>query len=140
MNLFLKIFLWFLAAVALMIGVSIFLTWTTQNEPIVSRFQNAVRNNMTIYSETAAQILENEGETELKIFLQIIKSSETIKGVALISERKKIVFNDGFEVEKNEELIDSALVSKNVEVNQQPQQDSRAAKNLTLITVKNMFY
>jgi len=33
MNLFLKIFLWFLTAIALMIGVVIFLNWSVQTEP-----------------------------------------------------------------------------------------------------------
>jgi uncharacterized protein YggT (Ycf19 family) len=38
MNLFVKVFLWFLAAIALMVLVVIFLTWTTQTDPVVSRF------------------------------------------------------------------------------------------------------
>lgn len=62
MNLFLKVFLWFLAAIALMVLVVIFLTWTTQTEPVVSRWQTSVINQTNIYAETARQIYENEGE------------------------------------------------------------------------------
>src|SRR4051812_3004254 len=35
MSLFLKIFLWFWLAIALLIGVFTFVSWTTQNEPFV---------------------------------------------------------------------------------------------------------
>ena len=68
MNLFLKIFLWFLAAVSLMIGIVIFINWTVQTEPVVSRWQVSVRNQMNIYAETAGQIYQNEGQTGLISF------------------------------------------------------------------------
>jgi two-component system sensor histidine kinase CpxA len=132
MNLFLKTFLWFLAAVGLLIGVSIFLAWTTQNEPIVSRFQNAVRNNMAIYSETAAQIFENEGEAGLKAFLQRLKKSEQIVGVAILDQEKKVVHNDGVEIESYSEMIETAWLSKEAEINLQPQQESKAVKSFKL--------
>jgi signal transduction histidine kinase len=62
MKLFVKIFLWFLAAVGLMIGVLIFVTRTFQTEPMVSRFERSTRNQMTAYGGTASQIAAAEGE------------------------------------------------------------------------------
>ena len=58
MKLFIKIFLWFLAATALMIGVIIFVTRTFQTDPMVSRGQRSTRNQMMIYSGTANQIVD----------------------------------------------------------------------------------
>ena len=66
MNLFFKIFLWFLAAISLMVGVTVFLNWTTQTEPVASRWQGSVRNQMTIFALTAAQVYDNEGEKGLR--------------------------------------------------------------------------
>jgi signal transduction histidine kinase len=84
MNLFFKIFLWFLAAVALMIGIVVFINWTVQTEPVVSRWQVSVRNQMNIYADTAAQIYNNEGEDGLKEFVHRILDAETVSEVDLI--------------------------------------------------------
>ena len=46
MKLFVKIFLWFLAAIALMVGVIIFVTRTFQTDPLFSRLQRSTRNQM----------------------------------------------------------------------------------------------
>lgn len=85
MNLFLKVFLWFLAAIALMVLVVIFLTWTTQTEPVVSRWQTSVINQTNIYAGTAKQIFENEGENGLNEFLIRIREAETIEEIGLIN-------------------------------------------------------
>ncbi|MBC7900869.1 MAG: hypothetical protein H7070_12550, partial [Saprospiraceae bacterium] len=69
MNLFLKIFLWFLAAIALMVGMVVFLNWTVQTEPVVSRWRNSITTQMTIYAATAAQVHDKEGEMGLNDFL-----------------------------------------------------------------------
>ncbi len=69
MKLFVKIFLWFLAAIALVVGVLMFVTRTFQTEPMVTRLQRSTRNQMTIYSGTATQIVNGEGEAGLRAFL-----------------------------------------------------------------------
>ena len=66
MKLFVKIFLWFLAAIALVVGVLMFVTRTFQTEPMVSRQQRSTRNQMTVYSGTATQIVNGEGEAGLR--------------------------------------------------------------------------
>ena len=48
MKLFLKIFLWFLAAIALMVVVVIFITRTFQTEPTFTRWQRGARSQLTV--------------------------------------------------------------------------------------------
>jgi signal transduction histidine kinase len=80
MNLFVKIFLWFMAAIAVMVGMVVFLNWTTQ-EPTGSRWQNSVRNQMNIFADTAAQIHDKEGEPGLTAFLDRIRDADTVSEV-----------------------------------------------------------
>jgi signal transduction histidine kinase len=107
MNLFIKIFLWFLAAIALMVGVVIFLTWTTQTEPVVSRWQSSVKNQTNIYAATAAQIYSSEGEKGLNEFLGRIRNSENIFDIELVKPgEQNRLFN-----EQNKDVL-SELIRK----------------------------
>ena len=92
MNLFLKIFLWFLAAIALMVGVIMFLSWTVQTEPVVSRWRISIRNQTTIYAATAGQIYAIQGEAGLTEFLERVRKSETIGEVDVIGENGKVCY------------------------------------------------
>lgn len=117
MNLFIKIFLWFLAAIALMVGVVIFLTWTTQTEPVVSRWQSSVKNQTNIYADTSAQIYKYEGEKGLDEFLNRIRNSENIKDIEiakninesrLVNERNREVLQNLYTkvIDENEPELD----------------------------------
>ncbi|MEP6704599.1 MAG: hypothetical protein ABJB34_07320, partial [Acidobacteriota bacterium] len=66
MNLFLKIFLWFLVASAVMVSVVMFLNWTVTTEPVVSRWQSSVRNQTALYAATIEQIYRAQGETGVR--------------------------------------------------------------------------
>lgn len=120
MNLFLKIFLWFLAAIAMMVGLVLFLNWTVQTEPVVSRWRISVRNQTTIYAETAAQIYEREGEPGFVQFLDRIRTSETVSEVDVIGPKGK-VWPEGASVESYSELIAQAQNSGGVEILNQPE-------------------
>ena len=85
MNLFVKIFLWFLAALGLMVGMVVFLNWTVQTEPVVSRWRVSTRNQTMIYAETAGEFLANEGEGPMMEFLARIRKAETINDVIVFS-------------------------------------------------------
>lgn len=89
MSLFLKIFLWFWLAMALVVSVLTFITWSTQSEPFQSRWQHAVSNTMKVYAATARQIHENEGEQGIGYFFQNLKNSSEIKRACLASEKDK---------------------------------------------------
>ena len=76
MKLFIKIFLWFLVAITLTNVVIVFVTRTFQTEPIINRFQRSTRNQMIIYSGTAMQIVNSEGEEGLRSFLTRLRDVE----------------------------------------------------------------
>ena len=86
MNLFVKIFLWFLAAVVLLIGVIFFLNWTVQTEPVVSRWRISLRNQTNIYADTAAYIYAHQGEEGMAAFLERLRKLETIGEVDMLPE------------------------------------------------------
>lgn len=131
MNLFLKIFLWFLAAIALMVGVVVFLNWTVQSEPVVSRWRISVRNQTNIYAETAAQIYATEGEKGLGEFLDRIRKPDTIGEVDLIGENGKAWLSEGVDADNYRDLIGKALNSNDVEIENYPE-TALSARQLTM--------
>lgn len=84
MKLFIKIFLWFLTAIALMFGVIIFVTRTFQTDPMFSRWQRSARTNISIYAGTSAQFYDVQGEPGLNQYLNRMRDSETIKELSII--------------------------------------------------------
>ena len=132
MNLFIKIFLWFLAAIALMVGVVIFLTYTTQTEPVVSRWQSSVKNQTNIYAATAAQIYGNEGENGLNEFLGRIRSSENINDIELIKLNGQNRLMNGQNDEILRDLIAKAFSSDQSELDFSSPEFGYSAKTLIL--------
>lgn len=130
MNLFLKIFLWFLAAIALMIGVMLFLNWTVQTEPVVSRWRVSVRNQTITYAETAVQIQRSEGDAGLNEFLERVRRHESIGEVDLIGEKGKLYLSQGVNADNYKELVGKALGSENVEIENYPE-TALSARQLT---------
>lgn len=116
MKLFVKIFLWFLIAIALMVGVVILLNWTVQTEPVVSRWRVSVRNQTSIYAETAAQIYERQGEAGLNEFLERIRKPDTIVEVDIIGENGKVWTVPGVTADTYKDLVARALSSDVVEI------------------------
>lgn len=131
MNLFFKIFLWFLAAIALMVGVVVFLNWTVQTEPVVSRWRISVRNQTNIYAATAAQIYAIQGETGLNEFLGRVRQPENIGEVIIIGENGKPWLSEGVDVESYRELVAKALASDTTEIENYPE-TALSARQLTL--------
>jgi len=132
MNLFFKIFLWFLAAIALMVGTVVFLNWTVQTEPVVSRWRNSVRNQMTIYAATAAQIHDSQGESGLEAFLNRLRNGDTISSVAVIRSDGRVLFAEETAVGNYREVVARAFQSGVVEIEVAPPEPSLAAKQFTL--------
>lgn len=105
MKLFVKIFLWFLAAIGLMVGVLMFVTRTFQTEPMMSRFERSTRNQMTVYGGTATQIAGAEGEAGLRTYLNRLKDIDSPRQVSLIAADNSVWFGDKVE---NAAAIDAA--------------------------------
>lgn len=131
MNLFFKIFLWFLAAIALMIGVMLFLNWTVQTEPMVSRWRISVRHQTITYAETAAQIHSSQAEAGLNEFLERLRRAENIGEVDLIGEKGQLYLSQGVNAENYKDLVAKALASENVEIENYPE-TALSARQLTL--------
>jgi signal transduction histidine kinase len=136
MNLFLKIFLWFLAAVSLMIGIVMFINWSVLTEPVVSRWQVSVRNQMNIYADTAAQIYENEGENGLRQFLHRIREAETVSEVDLVAPDGSVWLGEGTQASNYSELANRAFSSDDVEIDA-GQRDTSLAANQVAIGGRN---
>jgi two-component system sensor histidine kinase CpxA len=132
MNLFLKIFLWFLAAIGLMIGVVVFLNWTIQTEPVVSRWQISIRNQMKIYAETAGQIMQSEGEAGLRTFTRRLREGTTITEIDIVRGDGSIVFADVADVSSYKDLIEQTMKSGQVELELNAPDSALAAKSFEL--------
>lgn len=115
MNLFFKIFLWFLAAMAMMVGVALFFTWTLQSDPFVTRFQGIARNQVRNHAGTAAQIYDSEGIEGVKEFLNRIGGSEPIREVGLADESRNLVVNNGITNHRYDDLVERAFASGDTE-------------------------
>lgn len=131
MNLFFKIFLWFLAAISLMVGVTVFLNWTTQ-EPVVSRWQGSVRNQTTIFAVTAAQIYDNEGEKGLRTFLDNVRKVETVSDLDIIDQNGEFWLTDGAIVGNHQEITANAFSTGSTEMELNSPDTALAAKSFTL--------
>ena len=115
MKLFVKIFLWFLAAVGLMVGVLMFVTRTFQTEPMVGRFERSTRNQLTVYGGTGTQIIAAEGEAGLRVFLNRLKDLEPPRQVSLIAADNSIWFGDKVDTAPALDLVSRTLAAGQVE-------------------------
>lgn len=115
MKLFVKIFLWFLTAVALMVGVIIFVTRTFQTGPMESRWQRSTRNQMAIYGGTASQIVNAEGEQGLRAFLDRLSDVDTRRQVLLTGEDGSVWFGSAADTGDAREVVGRAISSGAVE-------------------------
>lgn len=131
MSIFWKIFLWFLLAMALITGVSIFVSWTTQREPITERWKQIISNTMIVYTETAKQIYDNEGEIGVQKFLKIIETVHQNRSVCMTSDENRSCFGENSEAAKL--AIDKALASDKVEFESVKSEENYAAKKFTTV-------
>ncbi|HRI03710.1 MAG TPA: ATP-binding protein [Pyrinomonadaceae bacterium] len=120
MKLFVKIFLWFLVALGLMVGVVIFITRTFQTEPMFARWQRNAKTQMTIYGGTTTQIYNAEGEAGLRTYLARQKDSESIKEIGLVDINGKAAFGDASSMD-TAELLKRAFESGTSEIDVSPE-------------------
>jgi hypothetical protein len=126
MSLFWKIFLWFLLAISALVGVSVFVSWTTQGEPLSERWRNMLTNTMTVYTGTAKQIYDNEGETGVQKFIQIIQETHQNRIICLAKESDPTCVNQLGE--NADAVIQKAFGSDKVEFQQIKVEENYSAK------------
>lgn len=127
MSLFLKIFLWFWLAIALIVAALMVVNWSTQTEPLVRQWQIFVGESVNTNSQTAMQIFENEGREGLNEYLHRISNLERVNAVGFFnSDLRRIA--GGETAPEAEELIKAAFGSEAVEFKRLPEQTLAARK------------
>ena len=127
MSLFLKIFLWFWFAIAMLIGVFSFVSWTTQNEPIVRQWRIMLADSFNIQVQTAGQIYQNEGQKGLDEYLARLRSSDRVAAIAFYDQNRQRISGD--ELPANSlKLYDQAIQSEAVEFDRLPDETFVAKK------------
>ena len=114
MTLFLKIFLWFWLAMALIFGAVTLVTWTLSTEPIVRQWQTIVGETMKVHAQTAAQIFDAEGTAGLDTFLKRLENSERINAVGLFRQNGEQIAGGKFQFETNS-ILNKALGGEETE-------------------------
>lgn len=127
MSLFLKIFLWFWLAIALIVASVWVVNWSTQSEPLMRQWQIFVGEAVTMNSQTAMQIYENEGRKGLEIYLNRLAGSERISGIGFFDQGGNQIAGTDVSIE-GKELLQTALQSENVEFSRLPEQTLAAKK------------
>ncbi len=115
MNLFLKIFLWFLVACAVMVGMVIFLNWTVA-EPVASRWQSSIRNQTNLYAATITQIHGAQGDAGVEEFLTHVRDVETVTEVNIVRRDGRLWLSDSNDVSNYRSIIDSAFSTAAVQL------------------------
>lgn len=105
MRLFIKIFLWFLIAIAVTIGMILFVTRTFQTDPMSSRMLRSLKNQMTVFSGTATQIAAAEGEMGLRQFLTRVRDVDPPRKVDLLDASGNSWFGN------SEQMVDISTIS-----------------------------
>jgi signal transduction histidine kinase len=129
MSLFLKIFLWFWLAIALIVAAVIVVNWSTQTEPLVRQWQVFTGEAVNTNSLTAMQIYENEGRKGLDDYLNRIANPERINAVGFFDADLRQI--SGGEISsETKELLSSALENDGVQFRRLPEQ-TLAARRVT---------
>lgn len=132
MKLFLKIFLWFLAAVAVSNAVIYFVTRTFQTEPLISRFQRSTRNQMNIYGGTATQIARAEGAEGLNTYLVRLQGQDSTRKVVLVGGDGKVWFGPENEIADVSEIVRQAIKTGEVQTDFTAEERSLGASPVDL--------
>jgi two-component system sensor histidine kinase CpxA len=131
MNLFLKIFLWFLVASAVMVGVVVFLNWTVA-EPTVSRWQTSIRTQTNLYAATISQIHTTQGEAGVGEFLDRIRNVETVTEANLVRRDGTLWLSHSNDVSSYAGVIEGAFSSSNVQLELSSTDTALTGKTLQL--------
>ena len=115
MKLFIKLFLWFLVALSLIVGVITFITRTYQTDPMFSRAQRSTKNQMVIYADTATQIAKAEGEDGLRTFLTRLGDVQPQRAVNLVHANGTNWFGDPATLEHSRDVVARTVAAGAVE-------------------------
>ena len=127
MSLFLKIFLWFWLAIALLIGVFSFVSWTTQNEPLTRQWRLMFAEGFNFQAQTAGQIYQNEGQAGLDEYIARYKNSERVSAIGFYDRNRQLISGDELPPH-GLRFFDQAMQSETVEFDRLPEETFAARK------------
>ena len=116
MKLFFKIFLWFVAVVAVSNFVIYFVTRTFQTEPLMSRFQRNTQNQMVIYGGTATQIAKAEGEDGLMTYLNRLQGQDNSRKVNVVDDQGRAWYAGEGQIPNSSDIVARTLESGKEEI------------------------
>lgn len=119
MSLFLKIFLWFWLVIALMVGAITLVNWSTQSEPLVRQWRVFVGEAVTVDSQTAVQIYEEEDLDGLEKFLERQRSRLRINTIGLFDRQRNLIAGD-LRLAQIGDLFDASLRTERPEFKRFP--------------------
>ncbi len=93
MSLFLKIFLWFWLATAIVSGAFIIVTWSLGSEPFVNLWRISATETMTVYVNALAQTNERDGMPEVVRFVHQMQEKSGVKAVVFNAQNQEITEN-----------------------------------------------
>lgn len=99
-----------------MFGLILFLNWSVQTEPVVSRWQGSIRNQTRIYSETAAQIYNDAGADGLLEFIERIETTLTITEIDLVARDGTVLVGQAEDVKAYASVVEKTFSSESVEL------------------------
>lgn len=120
MKLFLKIFLWFLVAIAMLFGVIIFVTRTFQTEPMFARWQRSAHSQLSVYAGTSVQVYNSQGDAGLHEYLTRLRDIETTKEIDVLDENGRAVIGDLTETSDFSNVVERARASGAAEIDVTP--------------------
>ncbi len=110
MSLFLKIFLWFWLAMALIVGAITIVNWSTRTAPLQQQWRVFVGEAITLNSQTAVQIYDNEGLDGLDEYFARQTNRRRINTIGFFDKDRNLIAGD-LKVAEINDLFDDALKS-----------------------------
>ncbi len=110
MSLFLKIFLWFWLAMALIVGAVTLVNWSTRSEPLARQWQTFVGEAVTSNSQTSVQIYENEGIAGLNTYINRLNQAQRVNSVGFFDDRQNLIAGN-IKAEETQDLYEKAIQS-----------------------------
>ena len=89
-SLFLKIFLWFWAAIGVLLLAIALAFLTTESEPVTGRWRDLMGRALEFQAVTAAQIVERDGERALADYLRRLETTTLVRGALLDEDGRPI--------------------------------------------------
>ncbi len=108
MSLFLKIFLWFWLAMALIAGAITLVNWSTQSGPLSRQWQTFVGEALNLNSQTAVQIYENEGLEGLEEYFDRQKNYRRVNSLGFFDKNRNLIAGD-LRVAEINDLFEASL-------------------------------